>query len=82
MEALDMGRPVVATSVGCEGTEDLVGRGVVVADTKEDQAEAIASLLLDPVRASALGQAGHHAVSSEHTWDRALAPLLQMVQPC
>jgi glycosyltransferase involved in cell wall biosynthesis len=82
MEALDVGRPVVATSVGCEGTEDLVGRGVVVADTKEDLAEAIASLLLDPVRASVLGQAGHHAVSSEHTWDRALAPLLQMVQPC
>jgi glycosyltransferase involved in cell wall biosynthesis len=82
MEALDVGRPVVATSVGCEGTEDLVGRGVVVADTKEGLAEAIASLLLDPVRASALGQAGHYAVSSEHTWDRALAPLLQMVQPC
>jgi glycosyltransferase involved in cell wall biosynthesis len=82
MEALDVGRPVVATSVGCEGTEDLVGRGVVVADTKEGLAEAIASLLLDPSRASALGLAGHDAVSSEHTWDRALAPLLQAVQPC
>ena len=33
MEALDVGRPVVATSLGCEGMEDLVGRGVVVADT-------------------------------------------------
>ena len=33
MEALDTGRPVVATTVGCEGMDDLVGRGVVVADT-------------------------------------------------
>ena len=82
MEALDVGRPVVATSVGCEGVEDLVGRGVVVADTEAALAEAIASLLLDPTRASALGQAGHDAVLSEHTWDRALAPLLQAVKPC
>ena len=33
MEALDVGRPVVATALGCEGMEDLVGQGVVVADT-------------------------------------------------
>ena len=32
LEALDAGRPVVATSVGCEGMEDLVGRGVIVAE--------------------------------------------------
>jgi glycosyltransferase involved in cell wall biosynthesis len=82
MEALDVGRPVVATSVGCEGTEDLVGRGVVVADTAAGLADAIAGLLLDPARASALGRAGHDAVSAEHTWDRALAPLLQVVRAC
>jgi glycosyltransferase involved in cell wall biosynthesis len=82
MEALDVGRPVVATSVGCEGIEDLVGRGVVVADTAPAMADAIASLLLDPAGASALGQAGHEAVSAEHTWDRALAPLLQAVLAC
>jgi glycosyltransferase involved in cell wall biosynthesis len=82
MEALDVGRPVVATSVGCEGTEDLIGRGVVVADTAPCLADAIASLLLDPVRASELGREGHDAVSAEHTWDRALAPLLEAVQSC
>jgi glycosyltransferase involved in cell wall biosynthesis len=82
MEALDVGRPVVATSVGCEGTEDLVGRGVVVADTAAGLADAIAGLLLDPARASALGRAGHDAVAAEHTWDRALAPLLQAVRAC
>lgn len=80
MEALDLGRPVVATSVGCEGIEDLVGRGVVVADTAIGLADAIAGLLLDPARASACGQAGHDAVSAEHTWDRAIAPLLQAVR--
>ena len=82
MEALDVGRPVVATSVGCEGMEDLVGRGVVVADTAPALAEAIADLLLDPARAAALGRAGHDAVAADHTWDAALAPLLEAVRPC
>jgi glycosyltransferase involved in cell wall biosynthesis len=82
MEALDTGRPVVATSIGCEGMEDLVGRGVVLADTAEGQAGAIASLLDDPVRAGALGLAGHDAVTEDHTWDVALEPLLQAVRQC
>jgi polysaccharide biosynthesis protein PslH len=82
MEALDVGRPVVATSVGCEGMEDLVGRGVVVADTAPALAATIADLLLDPARAAALGRAGHEAVVRDHTWDAALSPLLQAVRPC
>ena len=71
MEALDVGRPVVATSLGCEGMEDLVGRGVVVADTATGLADAIADLLLDPVRAAALGRVGHDAVKAGHSWDTA-----------
>ncbi len=82
MEALDRGRPVVATSVGCEGMDDLVGRGVVVADTAEGLADAIVSLLVDPARASVLGRTGHDAVAADHTWDAALAPLLEVVRPC
>jgi polysaccharide biosynthesis protein PslH len=82
MEALDTGRPVVATSVGCEGMEDLVGRGVVLADTAAAQADAIASLLDDPARAGALGLAGHDAVSADHTWDVALEPLLEVARQC
>jgi glycosyltransferase involved in cell wall biosynthesis len=82
MEALDVGRPLVATSVGCEGMEDLIGRGVVVADTASALAEAIADLLLDPAHAAALGRAGHDAVAADHTWDAALTPLLQAVGSC
>jgi polysaccharide biosynthesis protein PslH len=82
MEALDVGRPLVATSVGCEGMEDLIGRGVVVADTASALAEAIADLLLDPAYAAALGRAGHDAVAADHTWDAALTPLLQAVGSC
>ncbi len=80
MEALDVGRPVVATSIGCEGLGDLVGRGVVVADTAPGLADAIADLLLDPARAAALGRVGHDAVEAAHSWDMALAPLIEAVR--
>jgi polysaccharide biosynthesis protein PslH len=80
MEALDVGRPVVATSLGCEGMEDLVGRGVVVADTATGLAAAIADLLDDPAGAAALGRTGHDAVKAEHSWDVALAPLMEAVR--
>jgi hypothetical protein len=79
MEALDSGRPVVSTSVGCEGLEDLIGRGVVVADTAHDMADVIARLLGDPAESARLGRQGHDAVNAEHTWDIALAPLLDAV---
>jgi glycosyltransferase involved in cell wall biosynthesis len=79
MEALDSGRPVVATSVGCEGLEDLIGRGVVIANSTQDMADHIVRLLGDPGEAARLGGEGHDAVNAEHTWDIALRPLLQAV---
>lgn len=79
LEALDAGRPVVATPVGADGLEDLVGRGIVVAGTPRTMAGAVADLLEDPAAAEALGRAGHQAVREGHSWDVALAPLLQAV---
>jgi glycosyltransferase involved in cell wall biosynthesis len=79
LEALDAGRPVVATSVAVDGLEDLIGRGVVVADDARAMAEAVAELLEDADAAAALGKLGHDAVVTAHTWDVALAPLLDTV---
>jgi glycosyltransferase involved in cell wall biosynthesis len=81
LEALDAGRPVVATSVAVDGLEDLIGRGVVVADDAAGMADALTSLLDDPDAAGTLGQAGHDAVVASHSWDAALAPLLEAVAP-
>jgi polysaccharide biosynthesis protein PslH len=79
LEALDAGRPVVATSVAVDGLEDLIGQGVVVADDAVAMADALSALLDDPGRAEALGRAGHDAVAAGHSWDAALAPLLDTV---
>jgi glycosyltransferase involved in cell wall biosynthesis len=79
LEALGVGRPVVATSIGVDGLEDLVGRGVVVADDSAGIAGALVELLKHPERAADMGRAGHDAVAADHSWDGALAPLLEAV---
>ncbi|MCZ7530358.1 MAG: glycosyltransferase family 4 protein [Acidimicrobiia bacterium] len=76
LEALDAGRPVVATAVGAEGLEDLRGEGVVVAEGREPLARAVGDLLGDPDSAARLGQRGHEAVARRYDWDRTLRPLL------
>jgi glycosyltransferase involved in cell wall biosynthesis len=79
MEALGAGRPVVSTTIGCDGLEDLVGRGVVIADDTTTMVEEISDLLADAPTAAVLGKKGHDAILEDHTWDRALAPLLEAV---
>jgi glycosyltransferase involved in cell wall biosynthesis len=79
LEALDVGRPVVATSIAVDGLEDLIGRGVVVADDAAAMADAVCARLADPTGTAELGRVGHEAVAAGHTWDVALAPLLEAV---
>lgn len=76
LEALSFGRPVVATTTGAEGLEDLIGSGVLVADTAAGLAERIVELLRDPSRAAELGRVGRRAVRQRYLWDVTLAPLL------
>lgn len=79
LEALAHSRPVVATSIGAEGLDDLVGSGVVLADTPDAFAAEVVSLLEDPARAHGLGEAGRKAVTDRYSWDRAFRPLVNLV---
>jgi glycosyltransferase involved in cell wall biosynthesis len=80
-EALGAGRPVVSTTIGADGLEDLIGKGMVIADGVEALVEEICRLLRDPAAAAVLGKMGHEAVTERHTWDAALAPLFELVAP-
>jgi glycosyltransferase involved in cell wall biosynthesis len=79
LESLDAGRPVVATRLGAEGLEDLIGHGVVVADDPAGLAAAIVELFGDPAGAARLGREGHDAVAARYGWDATLAPLLDAI---
>lgn len=79
LEAMAMARPVVASPAAFEGIEAEPGRHLLVADSAEAQAEAIAGLLGDPERARALGRAARRRVEQAYRWEARLAGLGEIV---
>ena len=72
LEAAQAGRPVVASAV--DGLPEVVEHGrtglLVPPEDAAALAGAIASLLDDPERASAMGKAGRRRAEGEFSWDR------------
>ncbi len=67
-EALAMGKAVVSTPIGAEGLALTPNRHFLEADTPAAFADAVVSLLRDPIRRRALGQRGRHRVASRYSW--------------
>ncbi|MEZ4672699.1 MAG: glycosyltransferase [Caldilineaceae bacterium] len=75
LEAMACGTPVVTTSQAAAGTAAQVGRDFLVADSAPQFAAALDTLLNDPVRRLALGQAGRAYVEAFHSWHAIAAQL-------
>jgi glycosyltransferase involved in cell wall biosynthesis len=67
---------VVATSIGAEGLEDLVGAGLFISDSPAGLARRVRELLDDPAEAARQGSLGREAVQEHFSWDSSLDPLL------
>jgi glycosyltransferase involved in cell wall biosynthesis len=81
IESLACGRPVVATSIGAEGLDDLDERcGLFRADAPRAMAGCIASLLENPARAHTLGAEGRAVVESRYTWDKTTSELASHIE--
>ena len=68
VEGLAMGKPMVSTSVGCEGIHVRSEEHLLVADTPAAFAEAVLRLLSDPPLAETLSRQGRALVESEYGW--------------
>lgn len=79
LEAMAMGRPVVASSGAFEGIEARPGRDLLVADGPEAQIEAVRSLLGEEARASEIGRAARRRMIEGYGWEARLAPLAAML---
>lgn len=79
LEAMAMGRPIVASPGAFEGIDALPGRDLMVAEDVGAQAEAILSLLAAPERAAAMGRAARARMADLYSWDARLAPLGAML---
>lgn len=75
LEAMAMGRPVVASSAAFAGIAARAGTELVVADGAEDEAREILRLLGDPQRAQAIGQAAKARITEYYGWETRLAAL-------
>lgn len=78
LEALAMGRPLVSTTVGCEGLNLEAGRHFLRADTADDFAMAAVRVLTDHSLAHRLGVAGRERVSALYSWEASGEALEQL----
>lgn len=76
LEAMALARPIVSTTLGAEGFAVRSGRELLLADAPEAFAEAVLSLLADPARAQALGEAGRAFVAAHYDWS-VIVPILE-----
>lgn len=79
LEAMAMGRPVVASKGAFEGIDAVPGRDLVVAEGAADQLDAILTLFEEPERADALGRAARARMVERYAWEAQLAPLAAML---
>ncbi len=78
LEAMAMGKAVVATRLGAEGYPLTDGREAVLADKPADFAEKVVSLLRSPPRRAALGERARVFVEERYDW-RAIVPRVEQV---
>jgi glycosyltransferase involved in cell wall biosynthesis len=76
LEAMTLHRPIVSTTMGCDGFPVVSGREVILADEPDAFAREVVELLRDGDKRAALGQAGFDFASAHYDWS-AIVPLLE-----
>lgn len=80
LEAMAMGRAVVTTPVGAEGVEARPGVEMEIADTEEDFANKVCSLLREPDRRNRIAAAARALAERDFGWDLINRQMLSAVQ--
>ncbi len=75
LEGLAMGKPLVSTSIGCEGIHVQDGEHLLIADEAQALADAVLRVLSDAPLAVALARQGRALVEREYGWAAITAQL-------
>jgi sugar transferase (PEP-CTERM/EpsH1 system associated) len=70
LEAMALGRPVVSTTIGCEGLEVVDGEHLLIADTPEQFSEKTVRLLRDRQLYQYISSNGRRLVEVHYGWDK------------
>jgi glycosyltransferase involved in cell wall biosynthesis len=76
LEAMALGKPVVATTIGAAGIGVQHGEDILLADDPDAFAAAVTELLRDPAKARAIGDAGRRLVASRFSTEALARGLL------
>jgi sugar transferase (PEP-CTERM/EpsH1 system associated) len=80
LEAMALGRPVVSTSLGCEGLDVVDGENVLLADCPQQFAMQIARLLTNPTLLGNVVNNARELVVRRYDWDRIAARQMQIYE--
>jgi sugar transferase (PEP-CTERM/EpsH1 system associated) len=80
LESMAMGVPVVCSEVASGGVDAVPGEHLLVADSPQEFAAALGSLLDSPARRAALGAAARNRVLSHHSWASSMVRLDRLVE--
>ncbi len=80
LEAMALGRPVVSTTIGCEGLDVVDGEHLLIADTPEQFAEKTLRLLRDRQLYQHIAANGRRLVESRYGWDKIAERLMDVYQ--
>jgi GT2 family glycosyltransferase len=75
LEAWSMGMAVVSTSIGCAGLLGEDNRNILIADTPEQFAGQVCSLIKDPMLRQRLGEEGRRTAEQHYGWERSTQQL-------
>ena len=79
LEAMAMGKPVIATAEAVEGIEATVGRDLIIAGTAEEWVDAFKQLAEQPELSKRYGAAARKLVLDRYNWQQRLKSLDQLL---
>jgi glycosyltransferase involved in cell wall biosynthesis len=78
LEAMALGRPVVSTTIGCEGLDVVDGEHLLMADTPEQFAVKTLRLLRDRQLYERISVKGRELVEAKYGWDKIAGRLMDV----
>jgi sugar transferase (PEP-CTERM/EpsH1 system associated) len=78
LEAMALGRPVVSTTIGCEGLDVIDGEHILIADNPEQFAEKTVNLFTDRPLYQHISSNGRLLVETRYDWDQIVGRLIQV----